>query len=149
MEKVLIVTGASRGIGAATARLAARQGYRVCVNYVRDREAAEAVADEIEGAGGRAIAVGADVAVEEDVGRMFDVCEKTLGSLSGLVNNAGVLEAQMRVDEMDMARLRRIFATNVLGAFACARAAVLRMSTRHGGQGGAIVKSSETGGSMS
>jgi NAD(P)-dependent dehydrogenase (short-subunit alcohol dehydrogenase family) len=139
MAKVLIVTGASRGIGAATARLAARRGYRVCVNYVRNGGAAQAVVDEIEGAGGRAIAVGADVAVEEDVRRLFAVCEETLGSLSGLVNNAGILEAQMRVDAMDMARLRRVFATNVFGAFACAREAVLRMSTRNGGQGGAIV----------
>jgi NAD(P)-dependent dehydrogenase (short-subunit alcohol dehydrogenase family) len=139
MEEVVIVTGASRGIGAATARLAGRRGYRVCVNYVRNRAAAQAVVDAIEAAGGRAIAVAADVAIEEDVKRLFDTCAQTFGALTALVNNAGVLEEQMRVDGMDGARLRRVFATNVFGAFACAREAVSRMSTRHGGRGGAIV----------
>jgi NAD(P)-dependent dehydrogenase (short-subunit alcohol dehydrogenase family) len=139
MEEVVIVTGASRGIGAATARLAGRRGYRVCVNYARNRAAAQAVVDAIEAAGGRAIAVAADVAIEEDVKRLFDTCARTLGTITALVNNAGVLEEQMRVDAMDGARLRRVFATNVFGAFACAREAVLRMSSRNGGQGGAIV----------
>lgn len=139
MEQVLIVTGASRGIGAATARLAARQGHRVCVNYLHNRESAQGVVDAIQAAGGRAIAVAADVAQEDDVRRLFDTCEKAFGALSGLVNNAGVLEEQKRVDQMDLARWQRVFSTNVFGAFACAREAVLRMSTRTGGRGGAIV----------
>ncbi len=140
VNDVLIITGASRGIGAATARLAGRRGYRVCVNYLQDREAAKAVVDSIERAGGTAIAVAADVANEQDVQRLFETCDKTLGTLTGLVNNAGVLEQQMRVDRMDVDRLRRVFATNVFGAFACAREAVRRMSTTNGvGSGGAIV----------
>jgi NAD(P)-dependent dehydrogenase (short-subunit alcohol dehydrogenase family) len=139
MNKVLLITGGGRGIGGATAREAARRGYAVCVNYRRRREEAEAVVQAIEAEGGRAIAVGADVAVEAEVARLFEVCDRELGTLSGLVNNAGVLETQMRVDAMDSARLQRVFATNVFGAFACAREAVRRMSTRYGGRGGAIV----------
>jgi NAD(P)-dependent dehydrogenase (short-subunit alcohol dehydrogenase family) len=135
----LVITGGSRGIGAATARLAAQRGYSVCVNYRRHGDAADAVVKAIEGDGGRAIAVAADVAVESDVIRLFDAVDHRLGSLAGLVNNAGVLETQMRVEEMDSARLQRIFATNVFGAFMCAREAVRRMSTKHGGHGGAIV----------
>jgi NAD(P)-dependent dehydrogenase (short-subunit alcohol dehydrogenase family) len=139
MNKVLLITGGGRGIGGATAREAARRGYAVCVNYRRHREEAEVVVQAIEAEGGRAIAVGADVAVEAEVARLFEVCDRELGTLSGLVNNAGVLETQMRVDSMDSARLQRVFATNVFGAFACAREAVRRMSTRYGGRGGAIV----------
>jgi NAD(P)-dependent dehydrogenase (short-subunit alcohol dehydrogenase family) len=135
----LIVTGGGRGIGAATSRLAAARGYAVCVNYLRNRDAAAAVVKTIEAAGGRAIAVSADVANEADVARLFEASDKALGSLAGLVNNAGILETQMRVDEMDAARIHRVFATNVVGSFLCARAAVRRMSTRHGGKGGAIV----------
>jgi NAD(P)-dependent dehydrogenase (short-subunit alcohol dehydrogenase family) len=137
-NKVLVITGASRGIGAATARLAAANGYMVCVNYRENREAADRVARDIESAGSRAIAVQADVANEADVKRLFDAAD-TLGPLSGLVNNAGILEKQMRVESMDASRLQRVFATNVVGAFMCAREAVRRMSTRHGGSGGAIV----------
>lgn len=139
MEKVLVITGGSRGIGAATARLAGQRGYAVCVNYRRNREAADSVVKAIEANGARAFALAADVAIESDVKRLFDTVDKTLGSLTGLVNNAGILETQMRVDTMDAARLHRIFATNVVGSFICAREAVRRMSTKHGGNGGAIV----------
>jgi NAD(P)-dependent dehydrogenase (short-subunit alcohol dehydrogenase family) len=139
MNNALIITGASRGIGAATARLAGAAGYSVCVNYRRNQAAAEAVVAGIEAAGGTAIAVGADVSVEDDVRRLFETADQRLGRLAGLVNNAGMLEAQMRVESMDAARLHRVLATNVVGAFLCAREAVRRMSTRHGGAGGAIV----------
>jgi NAD(P)-dependent dehydrogenase (short-subunit alcohol dehydrogenase family) len=139
MHKALVITGGSRGIGAATARLAAQRGYAVCVNYRRDRDAASDVVKSIEAHGGRAVAVAADVAVEADVTRLFETSDKTLGSLAGLVNNAGILETQMRVEAMDASRLHRVFATNVIGAFLCAREAVRRMSTKHGGSGGGIV----------
>ena len=135
----VIITGGSRGIGAATARLAAQRGYTVCVNYRRNRQAADTVVASIEAAGGRAVAVAADVSIEADVARLFRTSDEVLGPMVGLVNNAGVLETQMRVDAMDAARLQRVFATNVFGAFLCAREAVRRMSTTHGGRGGAIV----------
>lgn len=139
MSRTILITGGSRGIGAATARLAGARGYTVCVNYRRNRQAAEAVVRDIEQTGARAIAVAADVSVEDDVTRLFEVLERTLGPLGGLVNNAGVLETQMRVDAMDVDRLRRVFATNVIGAFLCAREAIRRMSSRFGGKGGTIV----------
>jgi NAD(P)-dependent dehydrogenase (short-subunit alcohol dehydrogenase family) len=139
MDRVLLVTGASRGIGAATAVLAARRGYAVCVNYHVNRDAADAVVASIEQAGGRAAAVQADVAIEADVVRLFERCDRLLGPLSGLVNNAGMLEHQMRVEDMDAGRLQRVLATNVTGSFLCAREAVRRLSTKHGGSGGAIV----------
>ena len=135
----MLVTGGSRGIGAATARLAAGRGYDVCVNYRRDRQSADQVVKAIEAAGRRAIAVGADVGVEADVVRLFEACDAGLGPLAVLVNNAGILDVQMRVDTMDAARMHRIFTTNIVGAFLCAREAVRRMSTRRGGRGGAIV----------
>lgn len=144
MNGVLIVTGGSRGIGAATARLAGRRGYAVCVNYRRDREAADAVVAAIKEAGGQALAVAADVANEADVARLFETCDRALGRPSALVNNAGILEQQMRVETMDADRLRRVFSTNVFGSFACAREAIRRMSTKHGGPGGAIVNVSST-----
>ncbi len=139
MPGVILVTGAGRGIGAATAKLAAGHGYRVCVNYVRDREAAHGVVDEIEAVGGRAIAVQADVSIEGDVERLFTAVDRDLGTLTALVNNAGILDTQMRVEQMGAQRLRRVFATNVIGAFLCAREAVRRMSTAYGGSGGTIV----------
>jgi NAD(P)-dependent dehydrogenase (short-subunit alcohol dehydrogenase family) len=135
----LIVTGASRGIGAATAKLAGERGYSVCVNYRNRRDAAEAVVKSIEERGGRAIAVAADVAVEADVERLFETSDGALGRLTGLVNNAAILEPQMSLERMAPARLQRVLATNVIGAFTCAREAVRRMSTIHGGSGGAIV----------
>jgi NAD(P)-dependent dehydrogenase (short-subunit alcohol dehydrogenase family) len=139
MPKVIMITGASRGIGAATARLAAAQGFSVCVNYRARRDDAHAVVSAIESAGGQAFAVQADVSIEADVVRMFAECDTRLGRLSALVNNAGVLETQTRLESMDAARLQRVFSSNIIGAFLCAREAVRRMSTKHGGAGGAIV----------
>ena len=139
MKKIVVITGGSRGIGAATARLAATRGYAVCVNYLQNRVAATAVVDAIRAGGGQAIAVAADVAVEADVVRLFATVDAELGTLAALVNNAGVLERQMRVDEMDAARLNRILTANVTSAFLCAKEAIRRMSTAYGGRGGAIV----------
>ena len=136
--RVMVVTGGGRGIGAATSRLAAQRGYAVCVNYLRNRDAAEGVARDIERSGGRAKAVPGDIAKEADVVRLFDEAAK-LGTIRALVNNAGILERQARLDEMEAARFERVFTTNITGAFLCAREAVRRMSTRHGGAGGAIV----------
>jgi NAD(P)-dependent dehydrogenase (short-subunit alcohol dehydrogenase family) len=135
----MIVTGGGRGIGAATARLAGERGYAVCVNYRKNRAAADAVVSEIRAAGGTAVAIGADVASEPDVVRLFEAVDAELGPLSALVNNAGILEKQTRVEQIDAARIDRVFGTNVRGAFLCAREAVRRMSTTHGGAGGAIV----------
>jgi NAD(P)-dependent dehydrogenase (short-subunit alcohol dehydrogenase family) len=134
----LIVTGGGRGIGAATARLAAQRGYAVCVNYLRDAQAATGVVADIEAAGGRALPVQGDVASESDVMKLFERAAQ-LGPVTALVNNAGILELQGRLEEMSAERLARVFATNITGAFLCAREAVRRMSTRHGGRGGAIV----------
>jgi NAD(P)-dependent dehydrogenase (short-subunit alcohol dehydrogenase family) len=138
-DRILLVTGGSRGIGAATARLAAARGYAICLNYRARRDAADAVVADIVAAGGRAVAVAADVAAEADVVRLFAACDRELGPITALVNNAGVLETQMRVEAMDAARLTRILATNVVGSFLCAREAVRRMSTARGGRGGSIV----------
>jgi NAD(P)-dependent dehydrogenase (short-subunit alcohol dehydrogenase family) len=135
----LIITGASRGIGAATARLAAQRGYRVFVNYRDNERAAQQVVDSIRATGGEAVSVQADVGVEADVLRMFDACEATFGAIGALVNNAGILETQMRLESMTAERMQRIFTTNVIGTMLCAREAARRISTRHGGQGGAIV----------
>jgi NAD(P)-dependent dehydrogenase (short-subunit alcohol dehydrogenase family) len=139
MSKIIIVTGSSRGIGAATAVLAAQRGYAVCVNYLHNRMAAMTVVKTIEQMGGRAIAAQGDVASEADVIRVFDEVDRTLGTLSALVNNAGILATHQRVEAMDAVRLNRILATNVTGSFICAREAIKRMSIRHGGAGGAIV----------
>jgi len=139
MNKVLIVTGGGRGIGAATAQLASERGYAVCVNYRKNRASAEAVVAGIEAVGGKALAVEADVALEADVVRLFETVDAALGPLTALVNNAGILERQTRVDDIDAARIDRVFGTNVRGAFLCAREAVRRLSTKRGGAGGAIV----------
>jgi NAD(P)-dependent dehydrogenase (short-subunit alcohol dehydrogenase family) len=139
MGKVIVVTGGSRGIGAATARLAAARGHSVCVNYVRDGEAAERVATDCRRAGANAVAVQADVSVEADVVRLFETVDRELGRVTALVNNAGVLERQTRVEDMDAGRIARVFAVNVNGSFLCCREAVRRMSTKRGGAGGAIV----------
>jgi NAD(P)-dependent dehydrogenase (short-subunit alcohol dehydrogenase family) len=138
-SQVVLVTGGGRGIGAATALLAAARGYAVGVNYRRDAEAAQAVVQRITASGGRALAVRADVSDESDVAAMFGRLDEALGPVTALVNNAGVLAPQMRVDAMDAARIGRILATNVTGTLLCCREAVRRMSTRHGGNGGAIV----------
>jgi NAD(P)-dependent dehydrogenase (short-subunit alcohol dehydrogenase family) len=139
MSKVMVITGAGRGIGAATARMAAQRGYAVCVNYRADRSAADALTTDIIRAGGKAIAVAADIALENDVDRLFRSVDRELGAPDALVNNAGVLETQMRVEAMSAERIARIFATNVIGSMLCAREAIRRMSTQHGGRGGAIV----------
>lgn len=139
IPRVLLVTGAGRGIGAATALLAAAQGWDVAVNYVHDRSAAEAVAAAVRAQGRRAVTLQADVADDGAVTAMFQALDRELGPLAGLVNNAGVVDLSARVDQMSAARVRRMFAVNVFGSMACAREAVRRMSTRHGGVGGAIV----------
>lgn len=139
MKKIILVTGGSRGIGAAVARLAANEGYAVCISYLSNQTAAEAVVAAITDTGGLALAVQADVALESDVVRLFECVDRALGPVTALVNNAGILELQARVEDMDAQRITRVFATNVVGSFVCAREAVRRMSTRHGGAGGAIV----------
>ena len=139
MKKILLVTGGSRGIGAATARLAAARGYAVCIGYLRNEAAAAAVVAEISAAGGKAIAVAGDVGSETGVVRLFERVDAALGPVTALVNNVGILETQARVEQMDAARLLRVFGANVFGSFLCAREAVRRMSTRRGGCGGAIV----------
>ena len=139
MNPIVLVTGGSRGIGAATALLAARQGFAVAVNYSSNSLAADEVVRQIRASGGTAITVQADVAVETQVMAMFEKVDAKLGRLNALVNNAGVVDVAARVDAMDVARLRRMFDTNLLGTFVCTREAVKRMSTRYGGSGGAIV----------
>jgi NAD(P)-dependent dehydrogenase (short-subunit alcohol dehydrogenase family) len=135
----ILITGGGRGIGAATARLAAGRGHAVGVGYRERSETAELLVSEIRAAGGRACALGGDVSVEADVLSVFDRCESELGRMVGFVNNAGIVAPQSRLDAMSDERLKRVFAVNVLGAVLCAREAVRRMSTRHGGRGGAIV----------
>lgn len=139
MGRTVLITGASRGIGAATARLAAQSGYDVAVNFVRNVEAAEQVAADCRASGVRAITVPADISVEADVLRLFETVDRELGGVAALVNNAGILERQSRVEGMDTARFSRVLNVNVVGTFLCCREAVRRMSTRHGGTGGAIV----------
>ena len=139
MKPVLLVTGASRGIGAATAVLAAQRGWRVVVNYSNNRAAADDVARQIQQAGSEALVVQADVSDEAQIMAMFQRIDSHWGRLDGLVNNAGVVDVQSRVDDMTLARLERMFRLNVIGSFLCAREAVRRMSTRHGHGGGVIV----------
>lgn len=139
MKPIVLITGGSRGIGAATALAAAQAGYAVAVNYHSNSLAADEVVRQIRAGGGTAITVQADVAIEAEILAMFAKVDAKLGRLNALVNNAGVVDTTARVDAMDWSRLRRMFDTNVLGSIACAREAVLRMSTRHGGSGGSIV----------
>jgi NAD(P)-dependent dehydrogenase (short-subunit alcohol dehydrogenase family) len=139
LDKVLLITGASRGIGAAAALRAARLGYAVAVNYASHWLAADEVVRAIRADGGTAITVQADVGDEAQVLAMFEKVDAKLGRIDALVNNAGVVDLQARVDEMSVARLERMLRINVIGSFVCAREAVRRMSTRHGGSGGAIV----------
>ncbi|MDO8374559.1 MAG: SDR family oxidoreductase [Polaromonas sp.] len=139
MSNIVLITGGSRGIGAATALLAARAGYAVAVNYAANSLAADEVVRRIRQDGGTAIAVQADVAEESQVLAMFEKVDAKLGRLTALVNNAGVVDQTSRVDGMSVARLKRMFDINVIGTMVCAREAVKRMSTRYGGAGGAIV----------
>lgn len=139
MNGVAIVTGASRGIGAATARLLGKNGYAVCVNYVRDARAANAVVESIRDGGGNALAIAADVSVGKEVERLFRTAEDSLGTITALVNNAGILEKQTTVAEMTEERINRVLRINVASYFLCAREAVRRMSKAYGGKGGAIV----------
>ena len=144
MREVLLVTGASRGIGAATAVLAAERGYDVAIGYRQDSDAAEIVAGQVRDRGARAVTIPGDVANEADVESMFATVDAELGTIAVLVNNAGTLERQMRVDEMTAERIERILRVNVLSVFLCCRAAVRRMSTRYAGAGGRIVNVSST-----
>ena len=139
MKKIIIVTGGSRGIGAATALLAGQKEYAVCVNYLHNKTAADGVVESIRQLGGSAIAVAADMASESDIIRLFETVDHQLGPVTALVNNAGILEQQMRVEHMDAARLNRTFAVNITGVFLCTREAIKRMSHQTGGAGGAIV----------
>lgn len=139
MEQIILVTGASRGIGAATALLAAGKGYAVAVNYTANPGAANDVVAQITQAGGKALAVQADVSNEDQVLAMFDRIDVELGRLTALVNNAGIVDVTARLEDMSVARWRRMFEINVIGSMTCAREAVRRMSTRRGGGGGAIV----------
>ena len=139
MSKCLIVTGGGRGIGAEVSRKAAKQGYSVCVNFHRDQTSAQKLVRELEKEGANAMAYQADVSREEEVEALFQTVEKHLGTPEALVNNAGILDLQTRVDGMNAERIQRIFAVNVTGSFLCAREAVKRMSTKYGGKGGSIV----------
>lgn len=138
-SKVMLITGASRGIGAATARLAAARGYAVCINYRQQRDAAEQLVAEIRADGGEALAIQADISDENQAAELFKQFDQQFSRLDVLVNNAGMLESQSRLEAIDGARLQRVFAANVYGSFYCARQAIQRMSTRRGGNGGAII----------
>ncbi|HKS14920.1 MAG TPA: SDR family oxidoreductase [Pseudomonas sp.] len=139
MDKVILITGASRGIGAATALLAARQGYRICINYHADDAAAQQVLAQVRELGAEAIVVRADASVEDEVVQLFQRIDHELGPLTALVNNAGTIAQQSRVEDMSEFRLLKMMKTNVVGPMLCAKHAVRRMSQRHGGQGGSIV----------
>ncbi len=138
-QPIMLVTGGSRGIGAATALIAAARGWRVALSYQSNAAAADAVVQTIRAAGGTAIAVQADVGIEADVLRLFKTVDEQLGTLAVLINNAGMLEQQTRLDQMALDRWQRVFSANVFGSFLCAKQAVLRMSTKYGGSGGSIV----------
>ncbi|MEM8650703.1 MAG: SDR family oxidoreductase [Pseudomonadota bacterium] len=138
MDEVYIITGGSRGIGAACARLAAKDGFTVCFSYASNAEAAQSVVSEIEGMGGKAVAVQSDVAEEQDILKLFEAAD-SLGALKCLINNAGIVDKSERVEDYSFERLERMYRVNVIGSFLCAREAVKRMSTKHGGGGGSIV----------
>ncbi len=142
MSRIVMVTGGSRGIGAAAARLAAEQGYDVCINYNSNCEAAEAVATDVEKAGQQALVVQADTSKEADVLRLFETCDKQLGTLDALINNAGIVGHMTRMEDMQADAIDELFGINVRGYFLCAREAVRRMSTKHSGKGGTIVNTS-------
>ncbi len=139
MQKIMLVTGASRGIGAETARLAAQAGYAVCINFHHSESEANKLLDSLLASGATAIAVRADIGVESEVGRLFETIDGQLGPLTALVNNAGILEQQSDFANISLGRLQRIFRTNVEGSFLCCQQAIRRMSTKHGGEGGSIV----------
>ncbi len=139
VDKVIVITGGGRGIGAATALLAAELGYRICINYQSDESAAQEVLEQVRAKGAQAIAVRADVSIEDEVIGLFDRVDAELGRVTALVNNAGTVAQKSRLDEMSEFRILKIMKTNVLGPILCAKHAVLRMSPRHGGQGGSIV----------
>jgi NAD(P)-dependent dehydrogenase (short-subunit alcohol dehydrogenase family) len=142
VTKVVLITGGSRGIGAATAVLAAQRGYDVCLSYQQNAAAAQEVVKQIEQQGRKALALQADVSLEPDILRLFETVDKEFGRLDALVNNAGILDQQTSVEHLTLERLQRVFSTNVFGSFLCAREAVKRMSIRRGGRGGAIVNNS-------
>jgi len=139
MTKNVLITGGARGIGAATARLLASQGWRVCINYLSNSQAAQQVVEEITNAGGSALTIAANVGLSDDVNRMFEFIDREMGALQGLVNNAGVIAPMKRFEEMDPARWNQVVGTNLLGTMLCSREGVLRMSSRYGGAGGSIV----------
>ena len=138
-KPIMLITGGSRGIGAATALGAAKRGYRVALSYLGNVAAANEIVQKIQQTGGEAIAIQADVGIEADVLRLFKAVDEKMGNLHVLINNAGMLEKQMRLDQMDVGRWQRVLNANVIGSFLCAREAVLRMSSKHGGKGGVIV----------
>jgi NAD(P)-dependent dehydrogenase (short-subunit alcohol dehydrogenase family) len=144
----MIVTGGSRGLGAATARLAAGRGYDVCVNYLGNAEGAEAVVRDVEAAGRRAIAVQADVAREDEVERLFETVDRELGTVTALINNAGMTGPSSRLDAVEAETLKRVLDVNVLAVMLCSRAAVQRMSSKHGGKGGGIINISSVAASL-
>lgn len=144
MKKVVLITGASRGIGAATAILAAKKGYSVGVNYLKNKQAALQIVDTINNHGGTAIPYQADVSAENDVLHLFNEIDKDFGTLTSLVNNSGILETQSRVESMNTDRLLRVFNNNIISCFLCSREAIRRMSTKKGGKGGTIVNVSST-----
>lgn len=139
MQNTILITGGSRGIGAATARIAASRGYRVAFSYLGNKAAADEVVADIEQAGGQALAIQADVSVEADVLRLFETVDSTYGALDVLVNSAGIVDQMARIEDMSFERIDRMMRVNVVGSMLCVREAVKRMSTRHGGRGGAIV----------
>ena len=138
-KPIMLITGGSRGIGAATALGAAARGYRVALSYLGNVAAANEIVQKIQQTGGEAIAIQADVGIEADVLRLFKTVDEKMGTMHVLINNAGMLEKQMRLDQMDVGRWQRVLNANVMGSFLCAREAVLRMSSKHGGKGGVIV----------